>query len=139
MNARIIAVLIFWSFAGITHGTELGKHLQPGFQFGLALGQHTLKASKDGFNFFDEHATAGKLFAGYRINRFFAIEGAYIHGGEMSDSAAGLTLEVDTKALQASVIGSWPLNDYISLFARGAYLDWKADEKISVGGASTSF
>lgn len=72
----------------------------------------------------DETDFSYKLFAGYQINRYFAVEGGYFNLGEYSfttTTASAKTLIGSMKnhrGANLDVLGILPLGDKFSLFAR---------------------
>ena len=90
----------------------------------------------------DNDATGFKLFAGYRFNKFFALEGGYFDLGKFGFTAnttpAG-TLHGDVKfrGLNLDLVGSVPIGDQFSLFVRGGVIDAEAKGAFSGTGAVT--
>src|SRR5262245_38496014 len=75
----------------------------PGFYLGAGIGKNDLSAEDDELGIsFDGDDTAFKVIAGYQINPYFGIEGAYIDGGEAEDTIAGFDVALDTSAFEAS-------------------------------------
>jgi len=85
---------------------------------GAGVGQ--LRLEDSGFKADD---TSVKLFGGWRFNQNLALELAYVHGG----SPEGSGVEVEPRAMQASVIGAIPLADNFQLYARAGLLSWKTE------------
>jgi OOP family OmpA-OmpF porin len=71
----------------------------------------------------DYDDTGGKIYGGYRLNNNFAIEGSYYDFGEMSNG--GNSLDID--GLSLGVVGSVPLSDTFSVFAKVGAHFWDAD------------
>jgi len=74
-----------------------------------------------------QRATGGKLFLGYRFNKYFAIEGGVMTINEPKttfDFRSGLnsvgtaTLEYAMSAVYADAVGSWPITDKWSLLGK---------------------
>ena len=71
----------------------------------------------------NEDDTGTKVFGGYKLNDYFAIEGGLYDFGEISDS--GSHLEIDGLSLAA--IGLIPVSSNVSLFGKVGIHDWDAD------------
>lgn len=101
----------------------------PGVYFGVGLGD--AKLNETGID--DEMGK--KLFAGYQINRFIAVEAAYTDFGNYSSSSIGSSSELD--GIEASVLASYPIGSRFSVFGRLGY--WKWDYEVSgTNGAKIS-
>jgi hypothetical protein len=129
--------------AGIFSRSGADERVPSGWEIGVALGSHQHSQKEDdvvGSITFDTSSMAYKLFGGYRFNRYFAVEAAYLDGGDASESFIDTTtLEVfnlkrKTRGYQASVLGALPLGaSAFSLFGRVGYLDWKSDDLMTDG------
>jgi OOP family OmpA-OmpF porin len=94
----------------------------------------------------DDTDTGWKAFAGYRLMKFLAVEGAYTKFGEATANSiitaplAGVvntTLESDAWTLSA--LGILPLGDRFSLFGRVGVNFWNADVSATgTGGGVTA-
>ncbi len=71
----------------------------------------------------DEDDTGGKIYGGYKLNSYFAIEGGYYDFGEISDR--GSQLELD--GLSIAAVGIIPVSPHVSLFGKAGVHDWDAD------------
>jgi OOP family OmpA-OmpF porin len=100
-------------------------------RFGVAGGRVLIKADD-----VDLRGRTGgwELFGGFEFNRYFAIEAGYIIGGKAKDNVEGIVIEDDTSMLYASAIGSLPLGDTASVYARAGLLDWKSDRETRLDG-----
>ena len=84
----------------------------------------------------NETDTSWKLYAGYKLNKNFSIEGGYANFGQFDAKAGGIisgspvTVKgtVDSYAIFVDAVGTLPLNDQFSLFGKvgGAYAHTKA-------------
>lgn len=106
-----------------------------GFQFGLGVSRGDLQ-----YSFIDKTATGWQAFAGWRFNRYAALEVGYVDGldGDGTLNVAGVpaTLSVNLNAVTASAIGSVPLGEYFSLFGRLGAARWEAKAKLSTSTVS---
>jgi OmpA-OmpF porin, OOP family len=99
---------------------------------GVAIGQAT--QSEIGF---EDSATTVKLLGGYSFNKYFAVEGGYIHGGTLKDTRNGLDIEIENDGLFVAALAKLPLGDVFSLFAKIGYVTYDSD--ISVTNGVTDF
>lgn len=87
----------------------------------------------------DDEDSGWKVFAGYRIMKYLAVEGAYANLGEVSADiistapvAGTANVQLENKAITLSALGILPLNDKFSLFARLGLNVW--DTEVSASG-----
>lgn len=95
-----------------------------GFYGGLGLG----RSDTDLAGATDKTDTVWKAFGGYQLNRYFAVEGGYVDLGKAS--TAGATF--DSKAWQASAVGSLPLTQQFALTGKLGLAQTETD--VSPGG-----
>jgi len=126
--------------AGLFSRSGPDERIKSGWELGASIGTHAHTETFQDSIFFDTHGTAYKLFGGYRFNKYFTVEVAYIDGGNASESyfvpaaiptdppVPVLNLEYKSRGFQGSVLGSLPLGaSAFSLFGRVGVMDWKAD------------
>jgi OmpA-OmpF porin, OOP family len=101
------------------------------FRMGIGAGQATITADEVDL---EGKATAWEVFVGYEANENWAVEAGYVDGGTADDSLEGATVEADTSAFVASVIGSLSVSDGFSIYARGGIMHWESDETLKIGG-----
>ena len=70
---------------------------------------------------FDEDDSASKYFAGYRFNRFLAVQGDLYDLGNLSGTLLGQPVSSETEAYGASIVGTLPIA-FIELFARAGLI-----------------
>jgi len=116
------------ALAALSLGLAAQTASAEGFYVGAGLGSAQTKI--DGG--FKDDDLGFKLFGGYSFNQYVAVEVEYLDGGSPKDE--GVKVEVDGFAL--SVLGSIPVSDAFSLFARLGYGTW--DAKASFEGDSVS-
>jgi len=104
-------------------GTTTSSFAEGNFYVGAAASQSFV----DEF-YLDEDDTGGKIFGGYKINEYFAIEGGHFNFGDIREGANHL--EVD--GISLAVVGSVPLTAKLSAFAKVGAHDWDADATGSV-------
>jgi OOP family OmpA-OmpF porin len=84
-----------------------------------------------------------KFFGGYQFNQNLAVELAYVDLGKATYSGTfgGSPVtggSVKTSGLNASVVGTLPLNPSFSLFAKAGMFAWEAKARDITGGAPFS-
>jgi OOP family OmpA-OmpF porin len=106
---------------------------QPGFYVGAGIGEATVEIDDTGF---DESDAAFKVFGGYNINQYLAMEAGYFDGGTADRTSAGRfvggSIEVSTSGLNLSLLGRVPLNERFSLHARVGVASYDVDTKVVV-------
>jgi len=111
-----------------------------GFFIGAGIGAARLDESFDGFDI-DADSTAYRLTAGWRFNKYVAIEGGYQNLGRFEQTfiISGEPVDVSLQAdgFVFGVVASLPLGDRWSLMGRGGAFFWDGDADInSVSAAS---
>jgi len=136
-------------------GMSSAQAADTGFYVGGSLGQSKV-SDFDGSDFDAELASAGftsstssddtdtgwKAFAGYRIMKYLAVEGAYTDFGEFTansiitaPSAGIVNSKVEAEAWTVSALGILPLGDKFSLFARLGVNFWNVDGTVTGTGS----
>lgn len=136
-------------------GVTSAQAADSGFYVGGSIGRSEV-SDFDGSDFDAEFATLGltsstsiddtdtgwKAFAGYRVMKYLAVEGAYTDFGEFSanstitaPSAGVVNSTVEADAWTVSALGILPLGDQLSLFARLGVNFWNTD--ISAAGTGS--
>lgn len=131
LNKTTVAIGLLALSGGAFGADKTGD--SQGFYVGFGIGRNTLKDSSVDF---DASDTAFKLFGGYSINPYLAVEGSYIDGGSPSQDFFGSEVSVDTTAFDASLVGSYPFTPQFSLLGRLGVMFW--DEKASGFGLTAS-
>ena len=95
----------------------------------------------------DDSGLAWKLFGGYQFNDFFSGELGYSDLGDAqatfvatAPTAATVNIEADVSAFTASVVGMYPLNRELGVFARLGAAYWTIDgtAAAAVGGTTVT-
>jgi OOP family OmpA-OmpF porin len=111
---------------GLLASTTVLAEIQPGFYVGAGVGTATIELDEDesvaGFKF-DSDDTAFKIFGGYNVNKYFAVEAAYFDAGKPEETVISVpgargTIEVGTTGLIVSALGRLPLGDMFSLYGK---------------------
>lgn len=90
----------------------------------------------------DDEDSGWKVFTGYRIMKYLAVEAAYANLGEVSADvvttapvAGTANVQLENTAITLSALGILPLNDKFSLFARLGLNVW--DTEVSASGSGS--
>lgn len=88
----------------------------------------------------DDKDTAWKLFAGYKFNRYLALEGSYMNLGEFTASvtSGGVSANVTGEATSWNIaaVGMLPLGNQFSLFGKLGWAWTDAAASVTVGGTN---
>lgn len=118
---------------GLLASTTAVAQTESGFYVGAGIGEATIEIDDTGF---DDSDTAFKVFGGYDINRFFAVEAAYFDGGTAEQELAGMSFvgstEVDTSGFDLAALGRLPINDVFSVHAKIGIASYDVDTTIRV-------
>lgn len=105
-----------------------------------SVGSADLNESFDGFDV-DTDSTAYRITVGWRINEYLAVDGGYHNFGRFDQTVdiAGTSTNVSLKAdgFTLGGVGSLPLSDRVSLFARAGAFFWDGDAEINSVTAAT--
>jgi OmpA-like transmembrane domain len=90
-----------------------------GFQFGLGVGGGQLHVSEPGTaGSIEMGAFAYTALAGYRINRYMAVEASFLDGGPMRKENSESLFSAEPHLVTATGMGILPIGQTFSLFAR---------------------
>ena len=104
-----------------------------GVIFGVGAGQSHVESRHD--TGFDGTSHGWKAFAGWRFNEYVAVEGAFLDTDRLKHTFDnGLREILDGDLLQASIVGTWPLNEYVSLHARASNNWWDSSATLDFNG-----
>ena len=120
--------IVSLAFGAAAHAEEA-----PGFYAGASIGEGTVKVDSVDF---DESDTSFKVFGGYSFNQNFAIELAYLDGGDAEMSIGNSAVGVELSGLNASAVGSIPLGDVFTLFGKIGFMSYDAEVSARVGGST---
>jgi hypothetical protein len=96
---------------------------------------------------FNEHGTAWNLFVGFELNRYLAFEAGRLDGGTPTRTTNVLVQTTPTELFNVyddriknygwhgAAIGSWPITDEVSIYARGGLLNWHSTLELKLNGA----
>ena len=117
---------------------------ESGFYAGAGVG--TFDVEIDDFDDFDDTIdrydsddTAWKAFGGWRMNRYLAIELAYVNLGSPDDEILPDTdLTIETDGFAPYVVGTLPIGDWFEVFAKAGYYWYDIEAKITTPIGSLS-
>lgn len=105
-----------------------------GFYLAASIGSAELSDDFDGFDV-DASSTAFRITAGWRFSENLAVEGGYNNFGDFEQTfdIAGVPTDVSLKAdgFTLGAVGTLPLTDRFSLFARAGAFFWDGDADIN--------
>lgn len=127
-----MGVLVFAALASAASQAADGDG--NGGYVGVGAGQ--AKTEIDGL--IDDNATAFKIFGGWTFNRYIAAEAGYFDGGDAGRTAGAQRLEVEANGFYAAVLGSLPLGERFSLFARSGYAYYEVTASLQAPGVDLS-
>jgi OmpA-OmpF porin, OOP family len=117
------------------------------FYLGAKAGQSEFKGSctpTPGITFLscDEKDTAWGVFAGYQVNRYFAVEGGWTDFGETEASATvgGIPVNaaISAKGWELVGVGSIPFTDQFSAYAKAGAFRWRVRGSVAVPGVGSA-
>lgn len=88
----------------------------------------------------DDTDTGWKLFAGYKFNRNFAVEGSYADLGEASANSVvsaspygtgTVSQQFEAKTLAVAAVGILPLANYFNVFGKAGFHYWDAEWSVT--------
>jgi len=129
--AAAIAALL--SGAMVSAANAQGQDEVSGFYLGGGAGQFNAGIDDvddvdDTVQGWDDDDTAYKFFAGYRLNRFLALEVDYINLGEPSGAVVpGFNVDASVDGFAPYVVGTIPLGRYLEVYGRLGYYFYDAN------------
>ncbi len=142
MKYGIIAALIF---AGLVAAVDASAEDEQGFYAGGGIGQFNLEIDNvddvvTTVDDYDSDDTAYKVFGGWRMNKWLALELAYINLGSPNEEILpDTTVEVKTDGFAPYIVGTIPIG-FFEVFAKAGYLWYDVNARIDspLGTASSS-
>jgi len=121
VQASLVALSLAWS------GTALADAFtkDAGFYIGGSVGSASVEVKESDIKF-DEDDFAWKIFAGYQLNGWLAVEGGYVDFGAPDQTILGNKVEVDPWGLDAFAVAGIPLGP-VRLFGKLGGIYWNAD------------
>jgi hypothetical protein len=113
--------------------------MHSGFQFGAGAGGGELHLSvPDVPGSTSVGGFAYTAFAGYRFNRWSAVEASYLDGGSVKKDNSGASFKTEPHIATATGMGILPINRAFSLFARAGLAHWWYNADFAVVGLGTA-
>jgi hypothetical protein len=133
MNKYVIRLLVFVAAVVVSvTGAAAGGYV------GASAGQgSTSFDSGTGSPTFDSSAASYKVLGGYRMLKFFGVEGDYRDLGSQSDDMGGQDMTVDTTSVDLFAVGVLPIGLF-EVFGKAGYSMWDSDLSSVLGSSSDS-
>ncbi|HET8698912.1 MAG TPA: outer membrane beta-barrel protein [Gammaproteobacteria bacterium] len=130
-RSATFAALVLAAFAA------LGADNTEGLYVGAGLGDFSVEINDvddvpDAVSDFDEDESASKYFVGWRLSRFFSVQGEYYDLGNATGTLKGQPVSTETEGVGVSVVGTLPLA-FIELFARAGFIFYDLDVNRGAG------
>ena len=104
---------------------------------GAAAGQGTTEIDTGaGLPGFEASDLSFKILGGYRVMKFFAVEGDYRDMGTASDNIGGQDFDLATTAFDLFAVGVVPVGKAFEVFGKAGYSMW--DAEISATGLGSA-
>jgi outer membrane protein with beta-barrel domain len=107
-----------------------------GLFVGGSVGDATINDEDSGFSF-DANDTGYKVFAGFTLFKFFALEASYVDLGTPEDTIAGTEISVDATGWDVYAVGILPLGKHFEIFGKAGIIVWDAETSVT-GSADES-
>lgn len=135
-------LLTLASYGAQAQTTGVQLRTDPGFYVGAGLGRSEARDFCSIGGACDSKDMSWNLFAGYQLNRHFAIEIGYSNLGEASSSGfvggVSTTVVTETTAFELVGVGSVPMTDNFSIYAKLGMFRYDSDGSATGGLAGTS-
>ena len=123
---RLLVAMVLCSFVAVP-AAHAG-----GFYLGGSVGSSSADFDQTGNTRVNFDAVGYKLFVGYGIMRFFAVEVGYTDLGSPSESFGNANFDLDMQLGAVWAIGILPATPKLSLYGRLGYSAWDAEFMSSV-------
>lgn len=117
----MLRILVFVGVAALSlPGAMAGGYI------GASAGQGSTSFDAGGGTNFDASATSYKVLGGYRVLKFFGVEGDYRDFGSQRETVSGEEITLDTTAFDLFAVGVLPLGLF-EVFGKAGYTMWDAE------------
>jgi OmpA-OmpF porin, OOP family len=99
-----------------------------GFYAGASIGQARQKARG-----FEGNDLSYRLFGGWSFNKYLAVEGGYVDGGEQSDRLGSTDIAIESSGYYVTGLAKWPVNDWFAPYVKLGYVFYDATQTASYG------
>lgn len=107
---------------GVAHADDSG------FYVGGSVGQARQKARA-----FEGNDLSYKLFGGWSFNKYLAVEGGYVDGGEQRDRLGSSDIAIESSGYYVAGLARWPVNDWFAPYVKLGYVFYDATQTVSSG------
>jgi OOP family OmpA-OmpF porin len=145
---KIDAALAILAIATISAFSAPAVAQDKGLYLGGSLGQSKVSLDCTGASSCDDKDTSWKIFAGYQVNRNFAIEVGYSNLGEATANVPAFVVggipipasrvSIEATAWELVAVGSLPVAERFSLFGKLGLYRADTDVSIAFTGAGTA-
>jgi OOP family OmpA-OmpF porin len=108
-----------------------------GWYLGGTIGQSDADVDCSGTTSCDTKDTAWRILGGYQINRNFAVEVGYHNLGEVSASAPGVSVNLESNAWELVGIGAFPISNQFSIYGKAGFYRGETEVEASVAGVGS--
>ena len=126
-------------YLGLSAGQGTAEDFPSAAEFDAALNFFGVTTSSSST---DDSDYAYKIFGGYKVNKYFAVEGSWTDLGEATYSATVVSpisgnanASWEASAFALSALGILPLGSQFELFGKVGITFWDADARVSFDGA----
>lgn len=123
----MVITVLAGSFATSSHAGN-GGYVDGGY-LGASIGQAEYDDTCNALFSCDDDDTGWKLFVGRQINKNFGLELDYVNLGEASAKLGGIKLTTEAQGVTFSGIGSIPVGNQWSVFAKAGLMYYDAEAK----------
>ena len=134
LNRFLVCLTILTCLAVASASAQKALYLGGGI--GNSFVDAELKDAADLPYTIDENTFAWKVFAGYRLAPFLAVEGGYRDLGTISTTQGTVALESKTKGWDVSGVGVFSIS-IVDLFGKAGAFFWTTDGKVDAFESST--
>jgi len=128
MRAKILSAMACLAVLLVAPAARAG---QP--YLGGSLGRASLEGSPTDLDLdfdFKGDDTGYKVFGGYRLLKFLAIEASVFDLGQIEDSVLGFTVQADLKGIDAHAVGVLPAGRVVQFFGKAGFAHWQFEATI---------
>jgi len=103
---------------------------------GAGVGQSHFSTKEDAADInVSDNTTGWKVFGGWTIMKFFALEASYVDFGSIEDKSGGVTIKTEATAYDAFAVGKIPIA-FVEPFVKIGYAS--VDSKATVSGSGSA-
>jgi len=127
-SLRLLVLIVLAMASGTALAQVDSNDNRRGFYIGAGLGDFSASIDDpQGTEIdLDSDDTALKLFGGWRLSRFFAVQLDYVDFGESSGESGFFDLRSDTTGFAPNVVGTLPIG-FFELFAKAGMIWYDVD------------